>query len=88
MGWIKYNNCLTFGVSDLGFYLAVLPIFRFQHPPLLIPWREIRLRNGKGLIFSYKELILGPDEEVTLRIRRRAADELKNMAGANWPSEE
>src|SRR4051794_28236208 len=42
MRWIAgYGNCLTLGGSAEGLYLAISPLFRFRHPPLLIPWAEI-----------------------------------------------
>ncbi len=39
--WVGYNGCLTIGVCREGLYLAVWPIFRFCHPPLLIPWADL-----------------------------------------------
>src|SRR3954466_7384369 len=42
MRWIAgYHNCLTLGCNAQGLYLAIMPLFRFRHPPLLIPWEEI-----------------------------------------------
>jgi hypothetical protein len=38
---VNYGSCVTVGITEQGLYLAALPIFRFMHPPLLIPWREI-----------------------------------------------
>jgi hypothetical protein len=44
MRWLaNYNNVLTLGVSPLGLYLASMFLFRFMHPPLLIPWSEIKV---------------------------------------------
>jgi hypothetical protein len=38
MRWIAgYGNCLTLGCNPQGLYLAIMPLFRFRHPPLLIP---------------------------------------------------
>src|SRR6266567_3532600 len=28
-------------------------LFRFMHPPLLVPWSEIKVRRNKGWIFEY-----------------------------------
>lgn len=39
--WINYNNCIILGVNKFGLYIAVLPILRIGHPPLLIPWTDI-----------------------------------------------
>ena len=40
VGHISYGNCLTMRISAQGLYLAVFPIFRLGHPPLLIPWQQ------------------------------------------------
>jgi len=38
---ISYNNCVKVGLSDVGIHLAMMPLFRIGHPPLLIPWRFV-----------------------------------------------
>jgi hypothetical protein len=42
-GWVDYNNCLTMRVSEAGLYLAVFPLFRLAHPPLLLPWSALHV---------------------------------------------
>jgi hypothetical protein len=43
IGLIHYGNCLTIRVCTDGLYLAVFPLFRFGHPPLLIPWSDLHV---------------------------------------------
>jgi hypothetical protein len=43
MAW--YSRCLTFGSSREGLYLSIMSLFRFMHPPLLIPWSEIEVQT-------------------------------------------
>jgi hypothetical protein len=50
---IGYGNCLTVGASPHGLYLAVMPLFRFWHPPLLVPWDEITLSRQKFVFFRF-----------------------------------
>jgi hypothetical protein len=38
---INYNTCLDATVGSKGIALSVLFLFRFMHPPLLIPWSAI-----------------------------------------------
>src|SRR5690348_17350056 len=39
MRWIaSYGNCLTLGCNPGGLHLSIMLLFRFRHPPLLIPW--------------------------------------------------
>jgi len=54
MRWfVGYNNVLTIGASQQGLYLASMFLFRFMHPPLLVPWSEIKVQKKKGLVFEY-----------------------------------
>jgi hypothetical protein len=82
-----YANCLTLGCNQDGLYLAILPLFRFRHPALLIPWDEITICRTQGLFFRYVRFGLGRELDIPLRLRSRIADELKNAAGAKWPAE-
>jgi hypothetical protein len=50
----NYNSCMAVNFGRKGIYLSPWIIFRFSHPPLLIPWRAVKniaeekfwLRNG------------------------------------------
>ena len=86
--WMNCHNVLTLGVNPEGLYLAVLFLFRFRHPPLLIPWSDIKVRRRKGWIFEYVILTLGPEREIPLRLRAGLAAKLRSAAGASWPVEE
>lgn len=48
---MNYNNCLTFGASSEGLYLATLFLFRLGHPPLLVPWGELEIQQEKRFFF-------------------------------------
>ncbi len=88
MRWFMgYNNCLTIGANAEGLYLSILFPFRFAHPPLFIPWREISVIPRKILWIRFVELRLGRELAMPLRIRERLAQKLKNAAGASWPAE-
>ena len=64
MRWLaNYNNMLTFGVSRQGLYLASIFLFRFMHPPLLIPWSEIKVRRSKGWFSEYVTFTLGTNSQ-------------------------
>jgi hypothetical protein len=89
MRWLaNYNNGLTIGVSQLGLYLASMFLFRFMHPPLLVPWSEIKVRRKTGWVFEYVILTMGHDLAIPLRIRAKLAAKLRESAGTNWPVEE
>jgi hypothetical protein len=84
----NYNNILTLGASQEGLYLACMFLFRFMHPPLLIPWREIKVRRHKGWIFEYVTFTMGHELNIPLRVRAKVADRLRHEAGSSWPVEE
>ena len=85
---MSYNNALTIGVSPEGLYLASMFLFRFLHPPLLIPWSEIKVQKTKGWTFEYVLFTLGHELAIPLKIRARLAAQLRESAGSYWPIEE
>lgn len=86
MRWLaNYNNVLTIGVSQQGLYLASMFLFRFMHPPLLVPWSEIRVRRKKGWVFQYVIFTLGHELAIPLRLRGTLAAKLRESAGRYWP---
>jgi hypothetical protein len=89
MRWLtNYNNVLTIGVNPQGLYLASVLLFRFMHPPLLIPWSEIKVRRRKGWVFEYTIFTMGHELEIPLWIREKLAAKLRESAGSYWPVEE
>jgi len=89
MRWLaNYNNVLTLGVGQQGLYLASMFLFRFMHPPLLIPWSEIKVHRKKGWFFEYVTFTLGDELAIPLRVRAKLAARLRESAGDCWPIEE
>ena len=89
MRWLaNYNNVLTMGVNQQGLYLASMFLFRFMHPPLLVPWSEIKVRRNKGWVFEYVTFTMGHELAIPLRIREKLAAKLRESAGNYWPVEE
>jgi hypothetical protein len=89
MRWLaNCNSVLTLGVSQQGLYLSSMFLFRFMHPPLLVPWSEIKVRRNKGWFFEYVIFTLGHELAIPLRIREKLAAKLRDSAGNCWPVEE
>jgi hypothetical protein len=89
MRWLaNYNKALTIGVSQQGLYLASMFLFRFMHPPLLVPWSEIKVRRKTGWVFEYVIFTMGHDLAIPLRIRAKLAAKVRESAGTYWPVEE
>jgi len=78
----SYSGCLSIHATRDGLYLAVMPFFRFRHPPLLIPWREVAI---EGRSTYSVELRLGPAPGTPLRISTSLAERLRIAAGPMWP---
>lgn len=88
MRWIAgYGNCLTLGCNHEGLYLATMPLFRFGHPPLIVPWDEIRISRTRILFSQYVRFGLGREVDIPLYLRPRLAERLKRAAGNQWPIE-
>ncbi len=89
MRWLaNYNNVLTLGANREGLFVACMLLFRFMHPPLLIPWKEIKVRRSKDWFFEYVTFTMGHELAIPLRIRAKVAERLKDQAGDYWPIEE
>jgi hypothetical protein len=44
---VRYKRCVTVLLSATGVHLRVMALFRFRHPPLLIPWAQVeRMETG------------------------------------------
>ncbi|WP_420129619.1 hypothetical protein [Longimicrobium sp.] len=49
---VRYNRCVAMYLTDDGVYLRTWLIFRFMHPPLLIPWDAIEGCEEKRFFLS------------------------------------
>ena len=89
-GWCSYNNCLTVGANQEGLYLSVMTImlpFRFFHPALMVPWREIEVETGKMFfgLYDMAQFRIGTEERVTVRIYGKLVKRVRQAAGTGWP---
>jgi hypothetical protein len=83
-----YGNILTFGANSSGLYMSIFALFRAGHPPLLIPWSEIKVIQGEsGFLLKRRRLILGREESIPLSISQSLTEHLKRAAGPAWPIE-
>jgi hypothetical protein len=60
LGLVSYNGVLELAASNVGLDLRVMMLFRAGHPPLRIPWADIRVESEQaGLFGSQTKLRLG-----------------------------
>jgi hypothetical protein len=77
-GWFplpaNYSNCAIVEVASAGVHLRTWAPFRFRHPPLLIPWRQIE-RLEPGTILFFRTLAICPrGTAVRIRLYGKPAD--------------
>src|SRR5262245_25290799 len=81
MRWIAgYRNCLTVGVNPEGLYLAAMPLLRFRHPPLLVPWEEITVEQRQLLFSQLVRFGLGRELDIPFYVSLKLADALRQTA--------
>jgi hypothetical protein len=79
--YVNYGNCLTLGAGPQGLYVAILPVLRVAHPPLLIPWEDITAREAQTWLFAAIELEFAKVPSVRVRLPSRLAQRLFDASG-------
>lgn len=84
---IGYNHCLRLVADPMGLLIQPMWGIRTAHPPLFIPWYEIRIEPATGWMKnSFVQLRVGLSERIPLNIRRSLVMKLKAAAGTAWPT--
>lgn len=62
LGLVSYNGVLQVGASKDGLDLRMMVLFRAGHPPLRIPWADIRVEDERsGWLGFLTKVRLGPN---------------------------
>jgi hypothetical protein len=88
--WMHYSGIVKMTAAADALYLSIMFLFRAGHPPLRIPWSEIKFTRTKYFFCRYVVLTLGNEEKIPLRISERAARKLgliERMAVAAGPAQ-
>lgn len=84
---VNYNFILTVRVGDAGVGLETNSLFRYKHPPLLIPWQAIRDCRRFSFLFYSGALLRVEEPSVRIAIGGRAgAVILERWAGIHEPA--
>ncbi len=83
-----YNRGVHFAVDSQALYLWVHPLLRIGHPPLRIPWSDIRPSAVRAGWVRRVDLELANAPRTVLRVTPRLARELAEAAGPSWPGAE
>ena len=88
MRWLcGYRGCLTVGADFNGLYLATFPFFPLFHPPLFIPWNEVRVARKRLFLVSGVRFELGKELSIPLWVGDRLAARLREVARSGYPIE-
>lgn len=69
VGWVSYRYVLKVHVSEEGFFLDAMPLFRLGHPRLFIPWGAINARRLVSFAFwNAERLSIGNPVTVVLTL--------------------
>lgn len=79
MRWYtKYGGVLVMGANAQGLYLRTLWMFKVGHPPLLIPWMEVRAEDRERWFRQGMQLTLGREEQIPLWVLERTAVRIRS----------
>ena len=76
MRWTNYANVVRLVAAEDALYISIVFPLRFSHPPLRVPWQEIKLGRTKVLWRRYVVLTLGDQERIPMRISEQMARKL------------
>ena len=71
--WSHYSSIIRFTAADDALYLSVFFLLRVGHPPLSIPWSEIKIGRTTCFWQQFILLTLGEQERIPMRISERMA---------------
>ena len=74
--WSHYSSGIRLTAANDALFLSATFMIRIGHPPLRIPWNEIRFGRTRRFWRSYMVLTLGNEEQIPLRIPERMAAKL------------
>ncbi len=81
-----YKGCTNVGADSRGIYFSFGFLFRFGHPPLLVPWGDITITEKQITRTKMLELRFRKTRDLPIRISADLGAQLAMAAGSNWPS--
>lgn len=70
-----------------GLYLGVLCVFRIGHPPVFVPWSEVRMTVHKGRVFQYLDFTFARAPGVVVGVDERVARNILQAGRRSLPVE-
>jgi hypothetical protein len=78
--WADYGSIIRIANEEDALFLGVAISYRVGHPPLRIPWTEIKIARTRSFWQRFVLLTLGDQERIPMRISERMARKLGILA--------
>lgn len=85
VGGLSYNNCINAVAGRDKLHLSMSFLLRFGHPPICLPWREVRIAPLKGWFAHYLVFTTVKEPGVEIRFWRPVAEDILRAAGHAVP---
>lgn len=76
IGLSNYNGVMTLSYHPEGLGMEVMILFRFAHPKILIPWKDIKLKEKAKSIFVWNKLEIGNPKIVNISVSNKILEEM------------
>jgi hypothetical protein len=77
---VHYRGCLTLTLVPEGLHLSLLFLFRFQAPPILIPWRVIESMSEERVLLTRYTTLKLRDHWQYLKLRGDVGERVRLYA--------
>ncbi len=78
LGISNYNGIMTLSYYPEGLGMEVMILFRFQHPKILIPWKDIKLKEKSKSIFVWNKLEIGNPVIVNISVSNKVLEQINS----------
>jgi hypothetical protein len=79
---VSYRNCMSVSVGERGLGLSLLFLFRFQSPPLFIPWSQVESVAEKKVFFARYVVICPRNQWPAISLRGPAGRRIQEVYAA------
>jgi|JI9StandDraft_1071089.scaffolds.fasta_scaffold165792_2 hypothetical protein len=88
LGMSNYNGIMTLSYYPEGLGMEVMILFRFQHPKILIPWKDIKLKEKSKNIFTWNKLEIGNPVIAKMAINNKVLEQMNTYISKKDPLED
>ena len=85
---VKSNQSIKLGISNFngivklyfhpeGLGMEVMILFRFQHPKILIPWKNIKLKEKSKSVFTWNKFEIGNPLIAKISMNNKILEEIE-----------